>query len=118
MIGRWFKRTGKRDEIFLASKFGIMMEGRDFKGIDSSGEYCKKACAQSLEKLGVDCIDLCKSTLCSETYKPTGCKTRMENRWQSCWFDLLKHARTHLMALYTLLIFYRLCAPSSSQHTR
>jgi len=60
MVGKWFTRTGKREAIFLASKFGIIMEGAVFKGIDSSGEYAKKACAQSLEKLGVDCIDLCK----------------------------------------------------------
>ncbi|KZP12777.1 hypothetical protein FIBSPDRAFT_897903 [Athelia psychrophila] len=27
LIGRWFKRTGKRDEIFLATKFGITDNG-------------------------------------------------------------------------------------------
>ncbi|KAF2105995.1 putative aldo/keto reductase [Lophiotrema nucula] len=58
LVGRWFKRTGKRDQIFIASKFGIVMDGMNFKGIDSSGEYCKKACAKSLERLGVDQIDL------------------------------------------------------------
>lgn len=60
LLGKWFKRTGKRDQIFLASKFGIQMEGMQFKGIDSSGEYCKKACEKSLKRLGVDYIDLCK----------------------------------------------------------
>lgn len=80
MVGKWFKRTGKRNKIFLASKFGIMMEGREFKGIDSSGEYCKKACAQSLEKLGVDCIDLCtlktRSHLLSGRADVTLCRLR------------------------------------------
>jgi aryl-alcohol dehydrogenase-like predicted oxidoreductase len=60
LLGKWFKRTGKRNEIFLASKFGIVMEaGLQFKGIDSSAEYCKKCCNESLEKLGIDCIDIC-----------------------------------------------------------
>ena len=29
-------------------------------GTDSSAEYCKKACAESLKVLGIDYIDLCK----------------------------------------------------------
>jgi aryl-alcohol dehydrogenase-like predicted oxidoreductase len=61
MLGKWFKRTGKRDEIFLASKFGIVMENLEFKGIISSGEYCKRACEASLKRLGTDSIDLCES---------------------------------------------------------
>jgi len=62
LIGKWFKRTGKRNEIFLASKFGLVMgPGRQFKGINSSPEYCKEACEESLRKLGIDCIDLCES---------------------------------------------------------
>jgi aryl-alcohol dehydrogenase-like predicted oxidoreductase len=61
LLAKWFKRTGKRDEIFFATKFGILMERGTlkFKGIDSSGDYCKKACTDSLERLGIDCIDLC-----------------------------------------------------------
>ncbi|ORY11826.1 putative aldo/keto reductase [Clohesyomyces aquaticus] len=58
MLGQWFKRTGKRNEIFLASKFGILMDGTQFKGIKSTGEYCKEACEASLKRLGTDCIDL------------------------------------------------------------
>ena len=38
-----------------------MDEKVNMKGIDSSAEYCKKACEESLKRLGVDCIDLCKS---------------------------------------------------------
>jgi aryl-alcohol dehydrogenase-like predicted oxidoreductase len=49
VLAQWFQRTGKRDEIFLASKFGLIMgENLQLKGIDSSGEYCKKACDESL----------------------------------------------------------------------
>lgn len=60
LLAKWFKRTGKRDQIFLASKFGfVRQEGAtSFHKVDSSGEYCKKACATSLEKLGIDYIDL------------------------------------------------------------
>lgn len=58
LIGKWFKRTGKRDDIFLATKFAN--KGNLNKGIivDSSPEYCKEACAKSLLRLGIDCIDL------------------------------------------------------------
>jgi len=57
LIGKWFKKTGKRDEIFLASKFGfIAMTGP--KVIDGSPEYARKALDKSLSRLGVDCIDL------------------------------------------------------------
>lgn len=59
LIGNWFKKTGKREEIFLATKFAI---GRGPKATDrvvnSSPEYCKVACERSLERLGVECIDL------------------------------------------------------------
>ncbi|KAF2093423.1 putative aldo/keto reductase [Rhizodiscina lignyota] len=58
MLGKWFKRTGKRDEIFLATKFGLVMEGVQFRGIDSTAEYCKQECEKSLKKLGIDSIDL------------------------------------------------------------
>ena len=57
MLGKWFKRTGKRNEIFLATKFGIK-EAIPNIVLDSSAAYCKKACAESLERLGIDYIDL------------------------------------------------------------
>ncbi|THU95959.1 Aldo/keto reductase [Dendrothele bispora CBS 962.96] len=53
VIGKWFKRTGKRDSIFLASKFGITANGAR-----GTPEYVKEQCARSLERLGVDHIDL------------------------------------------------------------
>ncbi|KAJ7158964.1 NADP-dependent oxidoreductase domain-containing protein [Mycena crocata] len=55
LIGKWFKRTGKRDEIFLASKCGVVMPA--FK-INGSPEYVRGAIESSLRKLGVDCVDL------------------------------------------------------------
>ncbi|KAI8625480.1 putative aldo/keto reductase [Xylariaceae sp. FL1651] len=56
LLGKWFKRTGKRDQIFLATKFGFVKGS--MSEIDSSAAYCKKACAESLKSLGVDYIDL------------------------------------------------------------
>ena len=62
LIGKWFKRTGKREDIFLATKFGFVMPSKSFE-VDSSYEYCKKACALSLKKLDIEYIDLCKYIL-------------------------------------------------------
>ncbi|KAF7559875.1 hypothetical protein G7046_g4294 [Stylonectria norvegica] len=56
-LNKWFKRTGKRDEIFLATKFGFVKNSPTY-ALDSSADYCKKACNESLRILGVDSIDL------------------------------------------------------------
>jgi aryl-alcohol dehydrogenase-like predicted oxidoreductase len=57
LIGRWFKKTGRRDEIFLCTKFGVKhVDGRMEN--DSRAEYVKEACAASLERLQTDRIDL------------------------------------------------------------
>ncbi|KAL2832696.1 NADP-dependent oxidoreductase domain-containing protein [Aspergillus pseudoustus] len=57
LLGKWFKRTGKRDQIFLATKFGFVPGSRTFEA-DSSADYCKSACEDSLKRLGVDFIEL------------------------------------------------------------
>ena len=59
LLNKWFKRTGKRNDIFLASKFGFI-KGSPRYEIDSSGDYCKKACEESLRLLGIESIDLCR----------------------------------------------------------
>ena len=59
LLGEWFRRTGERDKIFLSTKFGFI-KGDPKYSVNSSGEYCKKACAESLRILGIDSIDLCK----------------------------------------------------------
>jgi len=56
LLGKWFKRTGKRNEIFVATKFGAGSSSG--KIIDGSPAYVKEACQKSLKKLGVDYIDL------------------------------------------------------------
>lgn len=57
-MNKWFKRTGKRDQIFLATKFGFVKGSKTF-ATDSSAAYVKKACEESLRILGIDYIDLC-----------------------------------------------------------
>ncbi|KAJ7659161.1 Aldo/keto reductase, partial [Mycena polygramma] len=54
LIGKW-RRTGKRDDIFLASKFGFTLPSF---AIDGSPAYVKTAVESSFKKLGVDHIDL------------------------------------------------------------
>jgi aryl-alcohol dehydrogenase-like predicted oxidoreductase len=59
LLGKWFARTGKRDEIFLATKFANKRDAQGkFLGVDSSPEYCKQACEKSLKRLGIKTIDL------------------------------------------------------------
>ena len=51
--------AGKRDQVVLATKFGNR-RGADgaFLGISGTPEYVRKSCDESLERLGVDTIDL------------------------------------------------------------
>lgn len=52
--------AGRRDEVFLATKFGILRDPADpqRRGFDSSPAYVKSACEASLKRLGVETIDL------------------------------------------------------------
>ncbi len=58
-MGQWFARTGKRDDIFIATKFGAIRTddglGFTFRG---DAAYVPIACEKSLKQLGVDTIDL------------------------------------------------------------
>ncbi|MFZ4507095.1 MAG: aldo/keto reductase [Fimbriimonas sp.] len=49
-----------RDEVFLATKFGILFDPADpsKRGVNGKPEYVKQACDASLQRLGVDEIDL------------------------------------------------------------
>src|SRR5215207_497610 len=57
LVGRAI--AGRRDDVVLATKFGNV-RGQDgsFQGISGSPEYVRKACEDSLRRLGVDQIDL------------------------------------------------------------
>ncbi|KAJ5580685.1 aldo/keto reductase [Penicillium hetheringtonii] len=59
IVGEWIKRSGKRDDIFLATKFAIQRspEGH-LLNVRSDPEYVKSACEKSLKRLNVDTIDL------------------------------------------------------------
>jgi len=57
LIGRALR--GRRDEVVLATKFAIVRApDGEFQGISGRPEYVKQACDASLERLGVDHIDL------------------------------------------------------------
>ncbi|KAF2439266.1 aldo-keto reductase [Karstenula rhodostoma CBS 690.94] len=58
LLGRWFAQTGRRKEIFLASKFGNLIDADGKHAVRGDAEYVREACAASLERLGVDTIDL------------------------------------------------------------
>src|SRR5918992_1523120 len=49
----------RRDKVFLATKFGnVRNEQGQFLGINGKPEYVRRACEASLQRLGVDVIDL------------------------------------------------------------
>lgn len=52
--------AGRRDQVFLATKFGIKLDPADpsVRGVDGRPEYVQAACEASLKRLGVDHIDL------------------------------------------------------------
>src|SRR4028119_447634 len=48
-----------RNQVVLATKFGIQRsEDKGFRGINGSPEYVHQACDASLQRLGIDYIDL------------------------------------------------------------
>lgn len=58
LIGKWFKDTGRRKEIFLATKFGNLRDKQGNPTVRGDKEWVKQACHDSLERLGIDQIDL------------------------------------------------------------
>jgi aryl-alcohol dehydrogenase-like predicted oxidoreductase len=62
VIGRWFKASGKRDRVVLATKVGKDMgEGPDGPKIGLSRRYIRQAVEDSLRRLQTDRIDLYQS---------------------------------------------------------
>ena len=53
LMGWWFTKTGNRDKVFLATKFGLTPQG-----VRSDPEYVKSACEKSLKRLACEWIDL------------------------------------------------------------
>jgi aryl-alcohol dehydrogenase-like predicted oxidoreductase len=61
LVGRAIE--GRREEVFLATKFGIRLDsdpegGAPKRSIDGSPDYVRSACEGSLQRLGTDHIDL------------------------------------------------------------
>ncbi|MBT2212783.1 aldo/keto reductase [Actinomadura sp. NEAU-AAG7] len=58
LVGRTIR--GRRDEVLLASKFGLVWRDRVAGGFDVRADpsYVRQACEASLRRLGVDVIDL------------------------------------------------------------
>lgn len=57
LLGKWFKYSGKRPDIFLCTKFGVKVTDKVYS-MRSDPEYVREACERSLSRLGVDKIDL------------------------------------------------------------
>jgi len=58
VLGKWLKRSGKRDKVIVATKVGMEM-GPKKKGLSKS--YILRAVEDSLKRLQTDCIDLYQS---------------------------------------------------------
>lgn len=58
LLGKWFQRTGKRNEIFLATKFGNHVTPEGGREIRNEPEYIRQSVQKSLERLKTDYIDL------------------------------------------------------------
>ncbi|MBN8775195.1 aldo/keto reductase [Thiomonas arsenitoxydans] len=57
LVGRAI--NGRRDEVFLATKFGNMRgPNGEFLGVNGRPDYVRQSCEASLKRLGVDVIDL------------------------------------------------------------
>jgi aryl-alcohol dehydrogenase-like predicted oxidoreductase len=56
LVGRAI--AGRRDEVFLATKFSLARDADGRIGIDGSPENVRRSCEASLRRLGVDHIDL------------------------------------------------------------
>lgn len=58
LVGKAIK--GRREQAFIATKFGIMRDASDptVRGISGRPEYVHSACDASLRRLGIDSIDL------------------------------------------------------------
>ncbi|MGD0566765.1 MAG: aldo/keto reductase [Candidatus Sulfotelmatobacter sp.] len=58
LVGRAIK--GKRDQIVLATKFGIVRDPKNpnVRGVNGKPEYVRRSCEASLRRLGVETIDL------------------------------------------------------------
>ncbi|KAL9108335.1 MAG: hypothetical protein Q9227_006934 [Pyrenula ochraceoflavens] len=57
LLGQWFKQTGRRNDIFLCTKFGNRVVDGQHQ-VRGDANYVREACDASLKRLGIDTIDL------------------------------------------------------------
>ncbi|PWN46029.1 Aldo/keto reductase [Ceraceosorus guamensis] len=57
-LGSWFKSAGKRDQVFLATKWGFALDGQGNRSQHGEYDYAISACEASLKRLNTDKIDL------------------------------------------------------------
>lgn len=58
LVEEWFKQSGKRNHVFLGTKFGLQRQPDGKYSFRSDPEYVRAACEKCLQRLGVDTIDL------------------------------------------------------------
>lgn len=59
LLKKAFVDAGKRDEAVIATKFGIVRnDKREWRGYRGDAEYVRQACENSLQRLGIETIDL------------------------------------------------------------
>lgn len=59
VVGEWLKKSGNRNDIFLATKFAMQLDiSTGIQTVRSDPEYVKVACEKSLKRLGIETIDL------------------------------------------------------------
>jgi len=56
LLGQAIK--GKREGLVIATKFGFQFDGKRITGVDGSPANARRACEGSLQRLGIDTIDL------------------------------------------------------------
>ena len=58
VVGEWIKRSGKREDVFIGTKFSLHRQPDGKHTFRSDPAYVKEACERSLQRLGADSIDL------------------------------------------------------------
>jgi aryl-alcohol dehydrogenase-like predicted oxidoreductase len=58
LIGGFVAERGLRDQLVVATKFGLVRDGGQTVGLSGKPEYVQRACDASLGRLGFDVIDL------------------------------------------------------------
>lgn len=58
VVGRALKSPDKRAAAVLCTKFGVVRDGKEFRGVNGRPDYVRQACDGSLKRLGVEYIDL------------------------------------------------------------